>query len=730
MAFLFKTLETYLETIDSKVANSFSGDGDSDAQTDSSQARVSAAPAFGVMEGRAAGATESGTVGVNDDRLPIATGREPATSAAWAPPMDSSVIRTVLDESAWAVDAIFPDVDLASRADAGRTEDPEHVPPAEAAGTPRVTGGAADPSSPSSSSPPPRDVRLALDGADPSAPNASPPTETEFALLQSKIQRLESDRHHVTVALQAKEGEISSLRAECAQLQMSSKSVAEQLKDATRLHAEKEVRFTNQIEHLLSQIDMIRKENVSPSDFEELLQRLNKEKADKEAQKRDMDSRVAAWERQRLELETQLAQLQVTSEAAAKEAASLRSLNQQERETALKASQELAEYRTRAQKLMAKKVAEIDRLQELLDNKESATAASDESRNSPGTAQDEAERLKAQVASLLASAAQREEALSALEAELVQLQKSSVSTQDRLRSDLEFEKQTCALLQSELSSFRRDADHRKQELALAHEQMVELHASLQEKAREQEVEIQRLTAELKHVEGPAEQRAGEAATGAKLAGYHETSAEVTLMIAELREELLDRQRQLELLSSERSQLVFSLDEANRRNYELQTKLEFFSRQQTPAAVRRGWLTSDGSLSIGAGAGGATGPVRIKASSASRSVASSLDDSVDLEDHARTPGSTSQFFEDLSRRGHLGQRVVSAAYHVDNISLDIATVLARYPLARVVLVVYLLLLHLFVWVALFSRTHAVPHGGQSVVSGADHSTMQPGAGVGH
>jgi hypothetical protein len=65
---------------------------------------------------------------------------------------------------------------------------------------------------------------------------------------------------------------------------------------------------------------------------------------------------------------------------------------------------------------------------------------------------------------------------------------------------------------------------------------------------------------------------------------------------------------------------------------------------------------------------------------------------------------SKFLEGLSKRGTWGSRIAGAANSIDRVSLKTGAVLRRHSLLRVLIVLYVLCLHLWVFVAM---TFAAP-----------------------
>jgi hypothetical protein len=167
----------------------------------------------------------------------------------------------------------------------------------------------------------------------------------------------------------------------------------------------------------------------------------------------------------------------------------------------------------------------------------------------------------------------------------------------------------------------------------------------------------------------------------------------------LSDELVTRQVQIESLQRDKSALQLSVEEWTKRARDGERQLqEERMRVRTPvrggAALKREDLEM---LEEGA-------PSPAKASSTRRRITGGHEYDDDDGWGGGQFVEESRFLTDLSQSGFVGEKMANAARAVDQVSLQAGAVMQQRPLVRIGVALYILMLHLWVFFILFSRSH--------------------------
>uniref|UniRef100_A0A8C5H2R4 Golgin subfamily A member 5 n=1 Tax=Gouania willdenowi TaxID=441366 RepID=A0A8C5H2R4_GOUWI len=303
------------------------------------------------------------------------------------------------------------------------------------------------------------------------------------------------------------------------------------------------------------------------------------------------------------------------------------------------AKQELQDYKQKASRILQSKEKLISSLKEgsgldSLDNSGAVALEVEELRHEKDLQREEIQKLQGQV-STLRTEIQDMENQALTEAETWREQQLHLeeqqTLQNRVRMEVEAELERC-----------------KQELQYVEDEHHRAKASLQNRIKDREDEIQKLRNQL---------------TNKTLSSSSETELENRLH--QLTETLIQKQTMLEALGTEKSSLVFQLE-----------RLE----QQLKSAQ-----------------GGQSGGPAINMST--------------LEGAGARQRNSPVLFSDQDSPGVYG-RVRKAASTIDRFSIRLGIFLRRYPMARVFVIVYMALLHLWVMIVLLTYTpemHSHPDG---------------------
>jgi len=200
---------------------------------------------------------------------------------------------------------------------------------------------------------------------------------------------------------------------------------------------------------------------------------------------------------------------------------------------------------------------------------------------------------------------------------------------------LEKEKQTSAKLQETITSLKMNFDESKHQ----HENEKK---TIKDQLKEKKEEINQLQKQINQVK------------------YNNSSNqnELEMRNRAIAERLIEKQSQIETLNSEKAAIQLDLEKCHLKIRELQ-----LLAQVTPHNSRNYVDEESG---------------------------------YDNDAYSSVPMKTDRFFRNLSQRGFIARRVANAMALIDNFSISTGSVLRRIPLLRVLLVVYIILLHL--WVA--------------------------------
>eukprot|EP00762_Andalucia_godoyi_P001300 ANDGO_04948.mRNA.1 hypothetical protein len=565
-------------------------------------------------------------------------------------------------------------------------------------------------------------------------------SSTRASSLQAKIGKLQG-------VLRTRESVIAQMHTRQQELESKFAGVGETVQAMQQLYDEKEQRLTQQVENLLLQIESMKVEFVSNDHLAEMESRLERERLERETASKQWEASAAKWQLERADLQSTTAVLQQNMDMLAEDRRRLASELLQAKDLAEKTRTEFAEYKSKAHQLLQKKDASIRKLEE------SIASTSFTSLNSPGSPSPSPSpspftaaasssssplaptaaggttgvvlvnshsgtqamvKSMSEVSVLQDRIRDRDVQISALQSELQELTRRSAQSEDRLLADIQFERENSAQAERDLADSRRDCDALHAELISVHRQL--------DRSREEMAEVRsELNKLLVSRQSLSSSAPSSSASSSRLAGTDEDDVPVMQV---LRDELVNRQRQLEQVLTDRAALQLTVDDLTGKLQQASDKLSRFSKQQS--AQHQGSYQGVSNLQPTIGP---SSTVRIVSdretvaspSSSSSSASSSVSSSMLVHDvesgsmrHRATAASAvgghsgqSRFFEKLSKKGVVGRKAVQVAERIDSVSLTAARTLSQYPLARVAIVVYVVLLHLWVWSVLFMRSHEIP-----------------------
>lgn len=323
--------------------------------------------------------------------------------------------------------------------------------------------------------------------------------------------------------------------------------------------------------------------------------------------------------------------------------------------------QELQEYKNRATKVLLIRDKQIEELKKV--RSPDSSVGSNESDLSESRLQDDDDKLLAaldkedMIMDLERLRAENQELAATLD--LVKRQQDAEVTSSRfkirnLEKSLEREKENVAKIQQAMATIKLSADDAKQKFEAERR-------DLQEELKKRIADIKTLQSKVTRSSSSTNSDQTEAENRARA----------------LAERLIEKQSQLETLNSEKAALYLELDKTKQRIKEVELVARMNPMNEAPRRRTKGHSID-------------------------------IFDGHDVD--AAVPIKTNRVFRNLSQRGFLARKVASGMQWLDGISIQSARHLRINPLLRILFVVYIFLLHAWVFFILSHTIHIMPSGG--------------------
>lgn len=501
-------------------------------------------------------------------------------------------------------------------------------------------------------------------------------------------EKLKTENEYATL-MNEKERQQNSMQAQIDDLIRQLKNKDKSLSDMKETHE----KFSS---------DERRKRKDIEESYQELKERYDKLEDKLRSEEEDVKTLRAQFHKRerelldsRAQLETQFTEVQNSLSEKWQDINRLENLLKMKQSEFQLKEQELLEYKKRATKVLLLRDKQIEDLKRL-------RSPSDETRNdiSGGGGATSSSLVDHQQASSelnnedddrLMDALNREDMMMDLERlgaenqelaatlDLVKRQLDAEVTSSRfkirnLEKNLERERENVAKLQQSMATIKLQADDAKQKF--------------ETERRELQEELNKRIADIKNLQSKA----------ARFSSSMNTDQnEAENRARALAERLIEKQSQLETLNSEKAALSLELEKTKQRIKEIELVARMnptaTSSYERSAARRRAIAASSSTHGSGGGGGKDHATLDI------------FDDEHDID--TAVPIKTNRVFRNLSQRGYLGQRLASGMQWLDRISIRTARHLRINPLLRILFVVYIFLLHTWVFFILSQTVHILP-----------------------
>jgi DNA repair exonuclease SbcCD ATPase subunit len=243
-----------------------------------------------------------------------------------------------------------------------------------------------------------------------------------------------------------------------------------------------------------------------------------------------------------------------------------------------------------------------------------------------------------------------------------------------LEKALEREKQSVAKLQQNLATLKLSTDELRHKFDTEKKE-------IQDENRKRSSDIKQLQKKLNTAQSPTSDQ-----------------SEAELRARALAERLIEKQSQLETLNSEKAALTIELEKAKQRikEVELVSRITPLSNEAS-RRQRRAHHTLD-----------------------------IYDDNDDDQHHdvdSAVPVKTSRVFRSLSTRGFFARKLASGMQWIDSISIQSARHLRINPILRVLFVLYIIVIHAWVFYILASTVHILPAHHELHLDTPQHKAVQ-------
>jgi predicted nucleic acid-binding Zn-ribbon protein len=378
-------------------------------------------------------------------------------------------------------------------------------------------------------------------------------------------------------------------------------------------------------------------------------------------------------EKERVRLEASVASLVAAMQARDSELLALQSEHRAERDSHARLKAEFTEYKAKANALLSKKDAQLKRMEASLESPKSASG------QSSGDAAFQSSIAASQKSEWEERLRERDALIITLQQQLQDVKREALSTAERLQADVQFEHENAELLERELTNTRRqltgaqmEVETLQRQLQAARKDVVDARAELASYTRSQTEASSRAP-----FSSPSSSASSVSSSSAQ---SHAASIGVDMMV---RDELVEKSRQLEELTRERNALLIAVDDLTVKLHDATSKIAIL--RERPRDVEEG--------GHGSGFGGGTG----------------------LRHREKERERTVRAFE-----SRLGPRAGRVAAKLDSWSWSAGRLLAQHDWARVGVLLYIVLLHVYVSLVLTMRAH----GPSSAASGQPSLPMNP------